>query len=240
MLAGDGSLDVELKESGCSFRFNYAEVYWNSRLSMEHGRLVDLVGKEEVVCDVMAGVGPFAVPLAKKGCTVHANDLNPACVKYLRLNAARNRVAERLEAHNMDGRDFLRKMVEDGVVFHRALMNLPATALTFLDVFRGLWAHRAGDEALVLPTIHCYCFSKVGEGMHAADVLRRAGEVLGMGDIADRPGVAARIVRDVAPNKLMMCLTLPLPRDVAVAPPGRPCTVRPADAAGPPAKRARA
>lgn len=47
------------------------QVYWNSRLESEHHRLVDQYFKpNEVIADIMAGVGPFAVPAALKGCTV--------------------------------------------------------------------------------------------------------------------------------------------------------------------------
>ena len=57
-------------------------------LSTEHGRIIDLIypatstpaakktrieKKAVVVADIMAGVGPFAVPLAMNGATVHAN-----------------------------------------------------------------------------------------------------------------------------------------------------------------------
>ena len=47
-----------------------AQVYWNSRLEKEHQRLVDEFRPGQVVADVMAGIGPFAIPAAKKGCTV--------------------------------------------------------------------------------------------------------------------------------------------------------------------------
>lgn len=46
------------------------QVYWNSRLEKEHQRLVDEFRPGQVVADVMAGIGPFAIPAAKKGCTV--------------------------------------------------------------------------------------------------------------------------------------------------------------------------
>ena len=77
LLAGHPSLQVEIKELDCTFRFDYAKVYWNSRLNTEHERLVDLFSPGEAVCDVMAGVGPFAVPAAKRRIFVWANDLNP-------------------------------------------------------------------------------------------------------------------------------------------------------------------
>lgn len=45
---------------------NY-QVFWNSRLETEHKRIYDLISKQDIVFDVFAGVGPFSVPLAKKG-----------------------------------------------------------------------------------------------------------------------------------------------------------------------------
>ncbi len=46
--------------------------------------------------DVFCGVGPFAIPAAKKGCEVHANDLNPASHKYLVENIKINKVGASL------------------------------------------------------------------------------------------------------------------------------------------------
>ena len=42
--------------------------------------------------DMFAGVGPFAVPLAMKGCMVHANDLNPRSHHFLEGNIRGNKV----------------------------------------------------------------------------------------------------------------------------------------------------
>src|SRR4051812_8128536 len=40
VLAGPDDMAVTAREQGCTFRFNYARVYWNSRLNTEHERLV--------------------------------------------------------------------------------------------------------------------------------------------------------------------------------------------------------
>jgi tRNA G37 N-methylase Trm5 len=85
-------MDVEIREEDCIFKFDYSKVYWNSRLNTEHKRLVDMFQPGEVVVDVMAGVGPFAVPAGRKGVWVWANDLNPDSYGALREAVVRNKV----------------------------------------------------------------------------------------------------------------------------------------------------
>jgi hypothetical protein len=105
--------------------------------------------------DVFAGVGPFAIPLAMKGCTVYANDLNPQSHKYLRINARRNKVGtlcnlargrvgsdfiggvsvkcERsMELHQLDGREFVEALGARMLPVNHIIMNLPNSALEFL------------------------------------------------------------------------------------------------------------
>ena len=74
------------------FRLDFSKVYWNSRLETEHARLVRLFEPSDVVIDIMAGIGPFAVPAAHKGCSVYANDLNPESAHWLAVNVQLNRV----------------------------------------------------------------------------------------------------------------------------------------------------
>ena len=92
VLAGPDDMDVEVHEGDCVFRFDYSKVYWNSKLETEHRRLIGLFKPGEVVCDVMAGIGPFAVPAGKKGVFVWANDYNPASYDYLKEAIDRNKV----------------------------------------------------------------------------------------------------------------------------------------------------
>ena len=92
ILAGDFDTNVEVHEANCSFHFDYSKVYWNSRLETEHRRLVNKFQPGEAICDVMAGVGPFAVPAGKKRCFVLANDLNPESYNCLEDAVVRNKV----------------------------------------------------------------------------------------------------------------------------------------------------
>ena len=182
VLAGKDDLQVEQSESGCRFKFDFSKVYWNSRLNTEHERLINQFKPRDVVGDVFAGVGPFAVPAGKKDVLVLANDLNPESFKYLKENIILNHTDSFVKAFNLDGREFIRnsprlllewstelktverkklikrrKMNSDSneksstkdyevttvnipKYFSNYVMNLPDSALTFLDEFVGLYS----------------------------------------------------------------------------------------------------
>lgn len=271
LLAGENDLNVIQHEHDCEFRFDYSRVYWNSRLETEHRRLVEKFQPGQMVCDVMAGVGPFAVPAGKKKIFVWANDLNPHGYEVMQDAVQRNHVRDFVTPFNQDGRDFIRfaaksllksdpvtvtikpknkkerkrktdatepqqqnlpspeKYTRPSVVDHY-VMNLPATAIEFVDAFRGLYA---GEESLftprtsqLLPMIHVYCFSGHSENEldDHIDVCQRISDrigytispedrVGGSGDAAIE--LAIHNVRLVSPNKQMFCASFRLPRDVA-------------------------
>lgn len=122
LIAGDNDMLVDTKEWGCSFRFDYSKVFWNSRLSTEHQRLVEAYFKKgEVVCDVMAGVGPFAVPAAKLGVFVWANDLNPDCyhslVDVIKLNKVSYKSLTLNISLTVQVGEFVKPFKEDGHTF---------------------------------------------------------------------------------------------------------------------------
>ncbi|KAL4974949.1 hypothetical protein BDW66DRAFT_160854 [Aspergillus desertorum] len=120
LLAGDPDMNVIQHEQDCEFRFDFSRVYWNSRLHTEHQRLVDLFKPGEMVCDVMAGVGPFAVPAGKKKIFVWANDLNPHGYEVMQDAVKRNKVFRFVTPFNQDGRKFIKWSA-------RALQNEPVT-----------------------------------------------------------------------------------------------------------------
>ncbi|XP_022639389.1 tRNA (guanine(37)-N1)-methyltransferase 2 isoform X2 [Vigna radiata var. radiata] len=310
ILAGEHNMITEVKQYGATFKLDYSLVYWNSRLEHEHKRLVSMFQAGETICDMFAGIGPFAIPAAQKGCIVYANDLNPDSIHYLRINAKINKVDDRIYAFNMDARKFVSQLMEvpnteatsqlssevpildtchtcriqdnaesnsknelltvhtkdnnsglgdvKGSTRHSAtsviagkrsssyhegdveahetgilegvrrkgstnkrirssemsvtktwehvdhiIMNLPASALQFLDSFRGLIQKKYWKGCL--PWIHCYCFIRATE---TPETIIAVAESALNAPIQDSK---FHRVRDVAPNKAMFCLSFRLP-----------------------------
>eukprot|EP01133_Synstelium_polycarpum_P001415 gene1415-1638_t len=210
LLAGDDDYMAEIKENECIFKFNFSEVYWNSRLQFEHSNLINTFKKSDIVVDMFAGVGPFAVPAAKLSqCTVYANDLNPSSVKYMRENAARNKARTLIEISNKDARDFIRDLVarKPPVPFTQVIMNLPSTSVEFLDVFRDIFRNPDSKAPINPPTIHCYTFTPTSDDI-VGDTLRHVESVIGTTLPAD---TLCFEVRDVSPKKRMMRVSFKMP-----------------------------
>lgn len=111
VLAGKDDMVTEVKQYGAVFKLDYRLVYWNSRLEHEHLRLISLFREGEIICDMFAGIGPFAIPAAQKGCLVYANDLNPDSIHFLKMNAKINKVDDLVCAYNMDARKFVSQLM---------------------------------------------------------------------------------------------------------------------------------
>ena len=218
VLAGDPDRGyaVEVKENGCRFKFDFAQVYWNPRLVTEHERLVAAVPKTARLCDVFAGVGPFAVPAAKKGIAVTANDLNPHSFRWLAENAKLNKVQDRLDCVNKDGRAFIREDVKAQIVTGQPVhvaMNLPALAVEFLDAFPGLLAGEQEEKIaseMLEPVVHVYAFTKEGP----AKIRQGCEQALGLeaGSLAE--ACQLHFVRNVGPNKDMFRASFKVPKRV--------------------------
>ncbi len=206
---------LQVKENGVTYEFDFSRVYWNPRLSTEHQRVVQLIKRGDTVLDVFAGVGPFAIPAARSGANVLANDLNPESFRWLQHNCKLNKVESKVRSFNLDGRAFIQGPVKQELpallkrkVGVHVVMNLPALALEFLDAFRGL-LHEESPCDENLPTVHCHAFSK--DDNPETDVVKRASHSLGF-PLENRCSV--HFVRNVAPNKDMMCVTFTIPKEV--------------------------
>uniref|UniRef100_A0A182PDT7 tRNA (guanine(37)-N1)-methyltransferase n=1 Tax=Anopheles epiroticus TaxID=199890 RepID=A0A182PDT7_9DIPT len=220
LLCGEPDYRVSVKENGCMFEFDFSKVYWNPRLSTEHEKVVKMLNKSDMLLDLYAGVGPFTVPAARRGCKVLANDLNPDSYQALVNNCALNKVSKNVTCHNKDAVDFIKQEVKQVLLVKGAdenfegeihiTMNLPAMAVEHLVHFPGLLK----GEDMVLrkkPLVHVYCFAK---GMEDKKQIARelVERWLGM-DVEDKLKDIA-FVRNVAPNKDMMRVSFYLTEDL--------------------------
>ena len=132
-IAGEQKTQTVHREFGCQYHVDVAKAYFSPRLSHEHERVASLVQDGETVVDLFAGVGPFSVLIAKKNPTVkvYAVDLNPDAVELLKVNVRVNRVENRVFPILGDARQIAATKLKG--VADRVIMNLPETAIDFVD-----------------------------------------------------------------------------------------------------------
>lgn len=214
ILAGEKNTVTTAKEHGCTYQFDFAQVYWNSRLSTEHTLVTTFMSQDDVLYDVFAGVGPFAIPAARKKVQVFANDLNPESYKWLQKNAAINKLKDNFKAFNVDGREFLRGIVREDMLSRRAqdlpgtehiVMNLPASAVEFLDILPDWFTQEEWEKIYHRPPMfHVYCFVRASKEDDVCRLGRllveeKLGYTLSADSIVD-----IHNIRDVAPCKEMI------------------------------------
>jgi len=153
-VAGKRNFIAEYRENGCVFRFDVRKTYFSNRLSFERSRILKLVKKGENVVIMFAGVGPFAVEIAKniKETKVIAIELNRDAYKYMLENIKLNKLGN-MKAVCGDVHKIAKKYKGSA---DRVIMPLPNSSLEFLDDAYTV----AGKNAVV----HLYLFSKIEDG----------------------------------------------------------------------------
>ncbi|XP_058462306.1 tRNA (guanine(37)-N1)-methyltransferase [Malaya genurostris] len=220
LLAGEENYQVSVKENGVTFEFDFSKVYWNPRLATEHEKIVKMLNKDDILLDVYAGVGPFSVPAARKGCIVLANDLNPDSYKSLLGNCLKNKVNSRTTCFNKNGIDFIREEIRAEILTKNQdncfngdihiTMNLPALAVEHLSYYVGLLK----GESLKLtkyPLVHVYCFAK-GAVDHEGIAQGMVEQNIGLALSTNLKEIA--FVRNVAPNKNLMRISFYLTEEI--------------------------
>jgi tRNA (guanine37-N1)-methyltransferase len=129
VVAGEGDLVTLQKENGCRLTVDLARTYFSPRLAHERARVAGQVAEGERVLDMYAGVGPYAVLVAKRGADVLGLDANPRAVELARENAGKNKVADRVEVAVADAAQLVPALAAS---FDRVVMNLPHTGADHL------------------------------------------------------------------------------------------------------------
>ncbi|WP_135822706.1 class I SAM-dependent methyltransferase [Halostella litorea] len=197
VLAGDSTETVH-REYGCEYAVDIAEMYFSPRLATERHRVAEQVESGERFFDMFAGVGPFVIPAAKRGATAVGVDLNERAVEYLRENAERNGVGDRVTAVAGDVRDVAADYEDWG---DRIVMNLPHSADDFLDAAVSL----AGEDCV----LHYYDIQHEDDPYGPGEAAIRAAA-----EPTYEVAVETRhTVRSYAPHELNVCLDVRLTRE---------------------------
>ena len=132
LIAGEPKTETIHKEYGCQYHVDLAKAYFSPRLSYEHHRVASQVKEGETVIDMFAGVGPFAVLIAKthKKVKVYAIDINPHAIELLKKNVRLNRVEGKVHPILGDAKKIVEEKLCD--IADRVIMNLPEKALEYV------------------------------------------------------------------------------------------------------------
>lgn len=129
IVAGEPRTTTVCTEFGLRYHVDVARAYFSPRLGSERGRIADQVQPGETVADPFAGVGPYAILIARRRqpARVVASDANPVAVDLLRRNVSANR-ADRVEVREGDAGVVL----GESEPLDRIILDLPHSAMDFL------------------------------------------------------------------------------------------------------------
>ena len=163
ILTGENRLATEHKESGIIMRLDLGQVYFSPRSSHERERIAKLVKPNEKVLVMFAGIGPFALVIAKqKPVNVIAVEKNPDAVKFMEENIRVNYAGNRVIPILGDVREILPELKEK---FDRIIMPYPEESWQFLEL--------AFNYANPKATIHFYAFVNEKEIEKAKERIRK-------------------------------------------------------------------
>jgi tRNA (guanine37-N1)-methyltransferase len=94
VVLGDKTTETLHKENNTRLKIDINKAYFSPRLQTERQRVIEQVRPGEVVIDMFAGVGPYAVAIARnaKPEIVYAIDHNPQAIRLLKENITLNKL----------------------------------------------------------------------------------------------------------------------------------------------------
>lgn len=205
-IAGESKTETVHREYGCQYHVDVAKAYFSPRLSYEHKRVASLVRERETVMDMFAGVGPFAIQIAKahENVKIYAIDLNPQAVECLRRNIRLNKVTGKVYPILGDARQIVDERLSG--IADRVIMNLPEKAMDYVDV-----ACKATKPAGGI--IHFYSFINAYESIeNVKRSFTRSVEKIGR--TVDKI-LLSRCIRETAPHEFQVVLDVRIARAIS-------------------------
>lgn len=99
LLAGDANTEVIHKENYCKFKLNPKSVYFSPREGTERLRIANQVKPKETIMLMFAGIGAYAIIIAKKQPKVDriiSVEINPVAFEFMKENIRLNKVTEKI------------------------------------------------------------------------------------------------------------------------------------------------
>ncbi|RLG70070.1 MAG: hypothetical protein DRO04_02410 [Candidatus Iainarchaeum archaeon] len=194
-LAGEKKFETLHKESGCIFKVDISKVFFTPRLQNERMRIAKLIGENEIIAALFAGVGPFPIVFAKHSPMkkAYAIEINPAAYKLLVENIKLNKAEEKIKPILGDVREKV-SLIKGKC--HRVVMPMPKSSETFF---------KEGLECLKKEgVIHFYHFVEREKPFEIAETLKK---------IAKENGYKIKIlykakVREFSPKIIQIVLDL--------------------------------
>ena len=148
-VAGIENFIATCRENGCTFRFDTRKVFFSNRLSYERSRILGLVKDRENVMVMFAGIGPFAIEIAKanRHSKIVAVELNRFGYRYMLENVKLNKVDNVKPVLG----DVKRVSVKYRNFADRIIMPLPMSSMNFLDE-----AYKVARKRAI---VHLYAFA---------------------------------------------------------------------------------
>ncbi len=130
IIAGEENTITNHKEYGITLIVDVSKVYFSPRLSGEHYRISRLTQPGEIVLDMFAGIGSFAIMISKysKAERIYCIDINKNAIEYLIKNIDQNKITNIFPLEG-DVKNLINKIPK----VDRIVMNLPLGAKEYLS-----------------------------------------------------------------------------------------------------------
>lgn len=183
LLKGENDTMASHTESNIKFRFDFKNVYFNSKLSGVRDRLLKEFSVNQIVADLFCGIGPIAIRALKKGCYVICNDINEHAIHSLRNNIKLNKIVNNYEIYNDDAEQIIEQLETKNVQIDHFVFNLPEQSIFYIKNIRKFTKSR----------LHCFFFCHKNE-----NVLKYLEETVKIQ--VNKNSIS--VCRDVSPSKI--------------------------------------
>ncbi len=184
-----GPTETEVLEHGTRYRFDAARLLFSRGNTSERARLAREVRPGEQVIDLFAGIGYFALPIARSSPSVHvtAVERNPTAFRYLVENIHRNGLDGRVTAVLGDNRE-----VELPHPVDRVVLGFLPSAVPWAGRAAGLLGPAGG-------TVHVHLVADAAGGIPEAEAAVRSAFGRHRAEV---DGTRSRVVKAYGPGRV--------------------------------------